>query len=131
MPAALTEQEASEIQPSPGIDGDVTQDGGGSSTSPRGRAASDAQHLQHSGSGHGAGRGDGIRSRGGSAATAGAGSPAAGGGGGGREGAGAPGEGLLPSMDVFSLGCVIAEVGGERRGGRGVGDTHLVLALMI
>lgn len=119
MGAQPTEQEASEIRPSPGLDGDAAQGGSGGSASPRGGDASDSQHQQHSGSGHGTARGDGSRSRGGSAATA-AGFPAAGGGGGGREG-GAPGEGLLPSMDVFSLGCVIAEVGFG-----GVGPDHRV-----
>ncbi|CAN0094811.1 unnamed protein product, partial [Hapterophycus canaliculatus] len=109
--------EASVIQPAPGdpdVDGsNTTLSGvaGGAAAergkgSPRGKGRLDPQQTQQQQQqqqqqqklrqGAGGGREDGSR-RGSARA-------------GGREG-GSPGEGLLESMDVFSLGCVIAEVG--------------------
>lgn len=113
--ATAAAQEASVIQPDGRTGADSTTSaaagGGGAAAgggrgSPRkgGDSESQQQRSRHGSSG----REDGSRRR-----PAGA---VGGGGGGGREG-GALGEGLLESMDVFSLGCVIAEVGFWGKGG--------------
>lgn len=97
------------IRPSAGSsDEDTTPGGGGGRGSPENRGSLEAQQQQQQQIKHGSGREDGSSgsAKRKSTASVSARNAVVGA----REG-GAPGEGLLESMDVFSLGCVIAEVG--------------------
>lgn len=104
-------QEASVVRPLPGSEGDTTSGGGGGGGNAGGSEAQQQQRQQQSK--HGSGREDGSAP---ARASPGAGVGGKDGGGGAR-----PGEGLLESMDVFSLGCVIAEVGWMSMGAGGRG----------
>lgn len=97
-----TVQEASEIGPSPGLNLEASTPASDSSSPPMGldAQAMTSRQQQQQQPKQGGGRDDGSRStRGGPGAVAAA-----------ERQALTPGEGLLESMDVFSLGCVIAEV---------------------